>query len=473
MRVLLINPPREHELLGNNPAIIDEERGCNPPLGLLYVAGYLRRHRNCEVEVLDAQVEDLTYPALREQISLRRPDVVGITAMTFTLIDVIETARLVKDVNPSAVVVLGGPHVHLFPDETLALPEVDYLVLGEGEVAFADLLDRLGDPRGLAQVAGIAFRANGAIVKTASRPLQDDLDALPFPARELTPYTKYTSVIARRAPITTMFTSRGCPYQCIFCDRPHLGKRFRARSATNVVDEMEQCVALGIREFLVYDDTFTIQRQRVLDVCAEIIRRKLDIGWDVRARVNTVDEEMLRKMRQAHCERIHYGVEAGTDRVLKVLQKGITLEQAEQAFRWSKQAGISTLAYFMVGAPTETREDILQTIEFAKRLAPDFVHVTIVTPFPGTQLYRMGLQQGILSHDFWQEFARNPRPDFYPEYWEEKLSRAELQELVTTAYKSFYERPGYIVRRLLQVRSAGELMRKARAGVKVFLMKAN
>jgi len=473
MRILLINPPREHELLGNNPAIIDEERGYNPPLGLLYVAGYLLRHRHHDVEVLDAQVDALTYPALREQIALRRPDVVGITAMTFTLIDVIETARLVKAINPSTVVVLGGPHVHLFPDETLALPEADYLVLGEGEAAFAELLDRLGDAQGLAQVAGIAFRANGAIVKTAARPLQDDLDALPFPARELTPYAKYSSVIARRAPITTMFTSRGCPYQCIFCDRPHLGKRFRARSAANVVDEMEQCVALGIREFLVYDDTFTIQRQRVLDVCDEIIRRKLDIGWDVRARVNTVDEEMLRRMRQAHCERVHYGVEAGTDRVLKVLQKGITLEQAEQAFRWSKQAGISTLAYFMVGAPTETREDVLQTIEFAKKLAPDFVHITIVTPFPGTQLYRMGLQQGILSHDFWQEFARNPTPDFYPEYWEEKLSRQELQELVTTAYKSFYERPGYIVQRLLQVRSAGELMRKARAGVKVFLMKPN
>jgi anaerobic magnesium-protoporphyrin IX monomethyl ester cyclase len=473
MRVLLINPPRDHELLGNNPSIIDEERGYNPPLGLLYVAGYLLKHRDHDVEVLDAQVDELTYPALRVEIERRRPDVVGITAMTFTLLDVIETARLVKSVDPATPVVLGGPHVHLFPDETLALPEVDYLVLGEGEAAFAELLDCIGDSEALARVRGIAFRSNERVVKTEPRALEDDLDTLPFPARALTPYRKYSSVIARRSPITTMFTSRGCPYQCIFCDRPHLGKRFRSRSAANVVDEMEECVSLGIHEFLIYDDTFTIQRQRVLDICDEIIRRKLDIGWDARARVNTVDEEMLRKMRQANCERVHYGVEAGTDRVLKVLKKGITLEQIEQAFRWSKQAGISTLAYFMIGAPSETREDILQTIEFAKKLAPDFVHITIVTPFPGTQLYRMGLEQGILTHDFWREFAAHPTPDFRPEYWEEDLPREELQELVNHAYKSFYGRPDYVVKRLLQVRSAGELMRKAHAGLKVLLMKSN
>lgn len=471
MRILLINPPRENELLGNNPAIIDEERGYNPPLGLLYLAGYVERFSDHRVEVLDAQVEELSYEALQQEVVYRRPDVVGLTAMTFTLIDVIKTAKLVKSVNPLTPVVLGGPHVHLYPQETLDIAEVDYLVLGEGEVTFAQLLARIGDPEGLAKVKGIAFRSNGRTVNTGIRALADDLDSLPFPARHLTPYEKYSSVIAKRAPITTMFTSRGCPYKCIFCDRPHLGKQFRARSAKNVVDEMEECVNMGIREFLVYDDTFTIQRQRVLDVCDEIIRRKLDIGWDIRARVNTVDENMLRKLRHANCERIHYGVEAGTDRVLKILQKGITVEQARRAFRLTTKAGISTLAYFMVGSPTETREEVMETIRFAKSLGPDFVHITIVTPFPGTKLYSMGLDQGQFTHDFWREFAAHPTPDFQPQHWEENLSRQELQELVTYAYKSFYERPGYIVQRLLQVRSPGELMRKARAGVKVFLMK--
>lgn len=471
MRILLINPPRENELLGNNPAIIDEERGYNPPLGLLYLAGYLEQFTDNRVEVLDAQAQELSYDALRGEITRRRPDVVGLTAMTFTLIDVIKTARLVKAIDSATPVVLGGPHVHLYPKETLDIPEVDYLVLGEGEVAFAQMLERIGDPGSMAGVEGIAFRHDEQMVLTGPRALEEDLDKLPFPARHLTPHKKYSSVIARRAPITTMFTSRGCPYQCIFCDRPHLGKKFRARSAKNVVDEMEACVSLGIREFLVYDDTFTIQRQRVLDICDEIIHRNLDIGWDIRARVNTVDDEMLRRLRQAHCERIHYGVEAGTDRVLQILQKGITLEQARQAFQATKKAGISTLAYFMIGAPTETREEVLQTIEFAKSLAPDFTHITIVTPFPGTKLYQMGLAQGQFTHDFWQEFAANPTPDFQPQYWEENLSRGELQELVTYAYKSFYERPGYIVQRLLQVRSPGELLRKAHAGVKVFLMK--
>jgi radical SAM superfamily enzyme YgiQ (UPF0313 family) len=471
MRVLLINPPRDNELLGNNPTIIEQERGYNPPLGLLYLAGYLEEFTAHHVEVIDAQVDELSYQVLEMEVARRSPDVVGLTAMTFTLIDVIETARLVKRINPATPVVLGGPHVHLYPKETLDIPEVDYLVLGEGEVAFAELLERLADPVGLAQVRGIAFKDQGETVITGPRDLTTTLDALPFPARHLTPYRHYSSVIARRSPITTMFTSRGCPYQCIFCDRPHLGKRFRARSAMNVVDEMEACVNLGIREFLLYDDTFTIQRQRVLDVCDEIVRRKLDIGWDIRARVNTVDGEMLQKLRQANCERIHYGVEAGTDRVLRILQKDITLEQAREAFRLTKKAGISTLAYFMIGAPTETREEILETIRFAESLGPDFVHITILTPFPGTKLYLMGLEQGHFTHDFWQEFAANPTPDFQPQYWEENLTRQELQQLVTHAYKRFYERPGYIAQRLLHLRSPGELVRQARAGVKVFLMK--
>ena len=314
MRILLINPPRNNELLGNNPAIIDDERGHNPPLGLLYLAAYLERFTDHQVEVLDAQVEEADYDTVREEIDRRKPDVAGITAMTFTLIDVLQTARLVKALDPSTQVVVGGPHVHLYPEETLAFPEVDYLVLGEGEVPFAQLLERIGDPKALAQVGGIAFKHDNHMTVTGIRDLEPDLDGLPFPARHLTPYKKYSSVIAKRSPITTMFTSRGCPYKCIFCDRPHLGKQFRARSARNIVNEIEDCERLGIREFLIYDDTFTIQRQRVIDICDEIIRRKLEIGWDIRARVNTVDREMLHRLREANCERIHYGVESGTER---------------------------------------------------------------------------------------------------------------------------------------------------------------
>lgn len=470
MKILLVNPPAENTIVGNNPEIIDEERGFNPPLGLLYLASYLKKFRpEYQLEIIDSPVEEFSYPALKERIIASGPDVVGMTAMTLTLLDVLKTCRIIKEINPKIKIVLGGPHVHLYPEETILYPEVDFLILGEGEKIFAEFLDNFGNSEKLKEIPGLVFK-DKEIVRTALPAFIENLDELPPPAREMTPWQKYSSVIARKSPVTTMITSRGCPYKCIFCDRPHLGKKFRAHSPQYVVDEMELCVKMGIKEILVYDDTFTIDRQRVLDISDEIIKRKLNFGWDIRARVNTVDTEMLAKLKKAGCERIHFGVEAGTDEILKVLRKGITLEQARQAFKITKKAGISTLAYFMIGSPGETRAHILKTIEFAKSLNPDFVHITITTPFPATDLYRLGIQKGIFN-DFWKEFVQNPTQNFKPKYWNECLTEEELQELIVLAYKSFYLRPGYIMRKIMSLRSGQELKRKMKAGLKVLTMR--
>ncbi|NUO08805.1 MAG: cobalamin B12-binding domain-containing protein [Candidatus Brocadia sp.] len=472
MKILLINPPAENELLGNNPSIIEEERGYNPPLGILYIAGYLEKHTGFNVEVLDTQAEEISYDRLRDIIRAKLPDVVGITAMTFTLIDVIKVIGLVKSIRPDTKVVLGGPHVHIYPEETITIPGVDFLVLGEGEITFKDLVENINDRTRLRNIPGLTFKEDGRIVNTGARLLNDDLDGLPFPARHMTPIQKYSSLMAKRTPITTMFTSRGCPYRCTFCDRPHLGKSFRARSALNVVDEMEECVKLGIREFLIYDDTFTIDRQRVIEVCDEITKRKLNIGWDIRARVNNIDKDLLKKLKEANCERIHYGVESGNPEILKILNKGITVDRVRTTFRQTKETGISVLAYFMIGCPGETRKEIMETIAFARELKPDFVHITIFTPFPATEIYKMGLKEGIIKNDFWLEFAKNPTKDFQPQCWEEHFTRRELQELLVYAYKSFYTRPSYILKRLTRVRSIGEFKRMARAGLKVFGMQS-
>ncbi len=470
MKILLINPPSENELLGNNPSIIEEERGYNPPLGILYIAGYLEKHTNFVVEILDTQADEISYDHLKDVISAKSPDVVGITAMTFTLIDVIQVIRLIKSINPDIKVVLGGPHVHIYPEETIKIPGVDFLVLGEGEITFKELLENINDATRLRNVTGLVFKENGKIINTGIRTLNKDLDSLPFPARHLTPIHKYSSLIAKRSPITTMFTSRGCPYRCTFCDRPHLGKSFRARSAMNVVDEMEECVKLGIREFLIYDDTFTIDKQRVIAICDEIKRRKLNIGWDIRSRVNNIDKELLKKLKEANCERIHYGVESGNPEILKILNKGITLEQVRTIFKQTKDAGISVLAYFMIGCPKETKKEIMETIAFAKELKPDFVHITIFTPFPATEIYKIGLRDGIIEEDFWKAFAEHPVPGFQPRCWEENFTREELQELITYAYKSFYTRPQYILKRLVQVHSLGEFKRMAKAGLSILKM---
>jgi len=467
MKILLINPPRDNELVGQNPAIIESERGHNPPLGLLYLAACVRQKTSHSVEVIDAQVEGLTYPRLKDRIAASRPDVVGISCMTFTLLDALKTANIVKQLDKNVPVIIGGCHVHLFPEETIRLSSVDYAVLGEGEDAFVELLERLGDGRTLAGLPGIIFsQPDGTIVNTGVRPLIADLDALPFPARDLAPYRKYSSILAPRLPVTTMFTSRGCPYKCSFCDRPHLGKKFRARSPKNVVNEMEECVRMGIHEFLMYDDTFTVSKHRVIEICQEIVRRKLDVGWDIRARVDTVTPEMVRALKRAGCRGIHYGVESGTERVLKVLNKGISLEQTREVFRYTRKAGIMVLAYFMIGCPTETRQDIEKTLQVMKSLNADYAHITIFTPFPGTRIYLDGLKAGIIEKDYWREFAANPRPGFSPPHWPE-IPAEELQEIIRRAYRAFYFRAGYLARRLVRVRSFGELRRKARSAVRV------
>lgn len=472
MRVLLINPPRLNEITADNPAFIDEERGFNPPLGLLYLASYLKQQSHHQVFGLDAQVECLNYNNIfKAKIRESNPDVVGITAMTFTLVDVLKVVALVKEVekelHKKINVVLGGPHAHLFPRETVSLTGVDFVIKGEGEIPFAKLLEALEGRGSLATIAGLVYQDKSGIIDNPVGDFIEDLNELPFPDRALLPVEKYNSILGGNHIVTTMFTSRGCPFQCAFCDRPHLGKKFRARSAKNVVDEMEACLKLGVQEILIYDDTFTVDRQRVVNICDEINKRQLKFVWDIRARVDTVDELILKKLKLAGCVRIHFGVEAGTEKILKVLNKGIKLDQAKQAFQAARKMGIETLAYFMVGAPTENEEDILQTIKFAKALKPDYAHITILTPYPATRIYHQALAEGVIKNDYWQEFAQNPQQGVVTQYWEKELSKDELFNFLNKFYKSFYGRPSYIFRQFLKIRSWRDFEKRMKAGLKI------
>jgi radical SAM superfamily enzyme YgiQ (UPF0313 family) len=467
LKILLINPPYNFSIQSCQPKILEEGLDFLPPLGLMSIASYIEKYTPHHVEILDTQVEQLSYEQIKSEIIKRKPDVVGVTAMTFTILDVIELAKIVKQINPEVKIIVGGPHVVIYPEETMAIPEIDYLIIGEGEKVIKELLDNLLDTSELKKIKGLAFREEDKVIITGRADFIENLDDLPFPARHLTLYKKYFSVISSKMPVTTMFTSRGCPYKCIFCDRPQVGKNFRARSANNVVDEMEECEKMGIEEIFIYDDTFAVDRQRVLDICSEIKKRDLTIAWDIRTRVNTVDEELLKTIKNAGCQRIHYGVEAGTQKILDVLRKGITLEQVEKAFRLTKKIGIQSAAYFMIGSPTETRKDILQTIRFMKKLNPDYVHVTITTPFPATDLYRMAMEEGVVVGDPWKEFAKNPDRNFIPPIWEKELPREELFALLKKAYRSFYLRPKFVLKKIIQLKSGRELFNKTRAALKL------
>jgi len=265
-----------------------------------------------------------------------------------------------------------------------------------------------------------------------------------------------------------MLTSRGCPYQCLYCHRPHMGKHFRARSPENVVEEMEICRGMGIKEILIYDDTFNVDKKRVLDICSLIEQRNLSINFDVRARIDRMDKELLVALKNAGCIRIHYGIESANQRILDILHKGITVEQAERVMKETRKTGIETLAYFMIGNPTETRSEILNTINFAKKIQPDYAHFAVTTPYPSTPLFNLGLEKGIMN-DRWKIFAANPTEDFTPDLWEEELKREELIELLKKSYASFYLRPQYILKQLIKINSFDGFKRKVKAGTKLIL----
>jgi radical SAM superfamily enzyme YgiQ (UPF0313 family) len=476
LKVLLINPPRFNELIGKNPAIVEKHRGFNPPLGILSLAGYLEQYTDHKVKVIDAQPPGWSYDELRQVLARESFDVCGITAMTFTLIDVILTCRVIRQVAPRAKIILGGPHVHLFPDETIALDEVDFLLQGEGEIAFKDFLEKVETPALWPSVSGLVYLdAVGKVVNNGIAPSTDDLDSLGVPARHLLDTSMYTSLLGRDDIITTMFTSRGCPFRCTFCDRPFspVLSGFRWRSPGHIADEIEQCIGLGINEAFIYDDTFTVRKDRVHELCDELIRRKLKFRWDVRAHVNTVTPDLLKHMAEAGCDRIHYGVESGNDRMMKEIRKNTNVEKVKKAVQFTKDVGMEVLTYFIIGQQTETAADIEDTMRLARELDPNYVHFTIFCPYPGTEIYMKGLESGIIKEDVWRKFAENPQPGYELPVWEENFSRQELREMLVKCYKSFYLRPGYVIRNLTRIRTPGELRRKVRAGLSVLTMTPN
>ena len=440
-------------------------------MGLLYLASTIKANSHHDVRIIDCQLRDLNEEEIRSEILQYAPDIVGITTVTFSLIDSIMVAEITKSctnlLRKPIYVVAGGPHVTIFPEETAKLDNFDFALAGEAEFTFLDLINHLNDESVLQTIPGLHYQKNGITVKGPPYGYIEDLDSIPIPDRTLVDYTQYYNVLSGSGKMTTMMTSRGCPYRCIFCDR--LGKRFRPASADYVIMEIEKCLQLGIKHIFFHDDTLTVDKNRVLSICRIIKEKSLEFSFSLRSRVNTIDEEMVRALKEAGCKRISFGVESGVQRILKRIKKGITLEQAEDAFRLTKKFQIKSLADFMIGHPDETVEDIRQTIKFAKKLKPDYVQFSVTTPYPATDLYREGLETGIIDKDYWKEFAENPNPNFIPPRWEQNISKYTLYEILHQCYKEFYLSPKFIIKNLLEIKNLQEFNRMAKAGIRILM----
>lgn len=468
MKVLLINPPVRTMIRTILPEGVEKNRGFSPPLGLLYIAAALRARGLADVCVLDAQAENLDPEQMRRRIENLRPDLAGIAAMTFTLPDVLDCASAIKDLFPHVPVVLGGPHAGLYPRITLQNHhKIDFVLQGEAENSFCLLVQALREHGPLNAIPGLAYRCNGEIIENDRGPVLEDLDSLPFPARDLLNADLYTSVLSGASRVTTMITGRGCPYRCTFCYRSSDDMTYRARSASNVVAEMHDCLEMGIEEIFFYDDTFNLNRNRVADICRELIRCGSPVGWDARCRVDLLDAELLNLMKRAGCRRLHLGVETGTPEQMKLCRKGIRLDQAREAFYLARQIGIDTLAYFMLGFPGETEEEMTRTIRFALSLPTRYTQFAVTMPFPGTELYESEKIQNPVGWDPWRRFAEDPHPDFCPPRAHGPVEDQRLRSIIREAYLSYYRRPSYLVQSLAGIRSWQELIQKGRVGMQI------
>lgn len=470
LRVVVAQTPSMHaveSLFSHTEDDGGEGIGFKPPLGVLYVATYLKKFSRHHVSALDAQVERWDVEELVEAILAQDPDVVGLTAWTDFWYGTYKTAELLKQKKPDLHIVIGGPHVAIYPQETLSHSAADSVVMGDGEVPFLLICNALANGLKPRNIPGVHFKEHG--VREGEDPwyIQQDQDHLPFPDRHLLPLKQYTSVLGQGNYITTMITSRGCPYRCTYC-KLNFQKTLQ-RSARNVVDEFEEIQKLGISEVEVYDDTFTWQAARVQEICRGILERGIRVQWAIRDRVNGVREENLELLRKAGCNRIHLGIESASEKTLKTIKKNIQIPQIEKAVGLAKKYGFTTLNYFMIGLPGETREDVHQTIEYALKLDADFTEFNICIPYAGTELYKTALETGQIKHDYWREYAIQPVPHFLvPQLIEDHLSKKELIELRDMAIRRYYFRPKFILREIGSLTTLNEFKRKSRMGLSLF-----
>ena len=487
MRVLLINPPAEHTLCeapqeGGKDFISPSEVGKFPPLGLLYIIAYLEKHLpGHEIHLRDCLSEQISHEDLLKDVERLQPDVIGISSFTFSMVDVVLAARNARRVCPKAHLVLGGHHAIAFPLEAAGLPEFDSIIVGEGEVPFTELVKRLDAGQDYTDILGVytkesILRYQGD-AKNDSRFLSsvmvpasynDNLDELPFPARKYIQHIKYFSMVGVSPNLATIISSRGCPYRCTYCDVPY--KRYRERSAESVVDEVEECLAMGYDEFHFYDDLFNVTPQKLMRFCDEIEKRKLSFVWDFRGRVNTATYESLKRAKECGLRMISFGVETGTDEGLKAIRKKTTTAKVVQVLRWCRQLDIRTIADFIIGFPFEkTKGDILKSLKFVHKADPDYAMFAVLILLPHTQIFEDATRKGITNIERWKKFAANPMEakDFYIDNWTEHFTREELAKLQKRAYRQFYLRPKPILRQLMQVKSWHEFIIKVKGALAI------
>lgn len=462
-KVLVLNEPFVKDFCRTQRwAARTRGRVLRSPDWLAYSAAVLEQGK-IDVELYDFPALGWDKKKLANLVKKKKPDFVVLDSTTPSIYSDIECAGIVKD-NSTAKVIMVGPHISALPEETLLMAKgkVDVGCLGEYDYTVREVVNNFND---LDSVPGIAYYREGVVTKTKPRPLIEDLDKLPFPAWRHLDLMKYFDG-GKLHPYIDVISGRGCPNRCIFCLWPQVmhGLKYRFRSPENVVDELEYDIKLCPRvlkgEFFFEDDTFTVNIERAVLICEEILRRGLKITFSVNARADTADLKMFKIMKRAGCRELLVGFESGNQNILNNINKNLTIEQSRGFMELAKKTGLQVHGCFVIGLPGETEETAEKTVDFALSLGCDTVQFSGAVPFPGTKFFEMSEQEGWLKTKDWQKWLGGGEQKGIVEYPD--ISEEKINYYVDLGLRKFYFRPAYILRFLLNTRSFSDLYRKFR-----------
>ena len=458
MKVVIVNPPTlsgtKYTREGRCEQRLNSFQYAMVPISLPMVAGVLEQNGH-GVVILDCFASDMDVECLKHRLRLENAGLVLFNMSTATSASDLQVIDLCRPATKAHFTVIGI-HATSLPEEVLSGCTLDSVIRREPESTAGELVEAVERGADLRGVLGLSYKdADGKVVHNEDRPFNECLDDLPFAARHLLDNAKYTLPVINE-PYTLIITSRGCPHACIYCTaHQYYGKKLRLRSAPNAVDEMKQCLERhGIRNFLMWSDTFSQDRKFVLDVCLEIKRQGLQnrIRWMANSRVDHVDRELLAEMRSSGCIGVSYGVESGDDEILRAMKKGANARQGREAVRLTKEAGIEVLIYIILGLPGETPATIRRTMEYVKELDPDYAQFYCAVPFPKTELEALAKEKGWIATDDYSQYEFSQPLLNMP-----GLSLEELRRARSRALRAFYLRPAYIWKRLVRLRSWDDL----------------
>ena len=450
MRVLLI-VPSQASVYGV------KIRPAYPPLGALYVCAMLEKHHH-DVEFIDMDIEGMNNEDLLNHIEHTNPQVVGLSCVTPVVQDGFKIAHGVKNRFRDIFTVMGGAHATIDPDNCIAKSSIDAVCIGEGENTIRELVDTLEKNGNMNKVNGIYYKKNGKICKNPPRELEKDLDNLPFPAFHLVKHAeKYFPPDAHSLPAFPIIASRGCPGRCTYCcTKQSLGRSFRMRSSQNILDEIDGLVnRFGAKEVHVLDDNLSTNKKWILGLCSDLKKRNFPLRYEISngIRADWVDEEILRAFREIGIANVGFGVESGSEEILKGIKKGITKDQVRNSMKLAKKLGFETWGFFVIGFYKETPKTIQETLDFAIELDPTFAKFFILKPYPGSEVFEQLNREGLIDSFDYSKYGLYTNPVHHLH----DLSAAEILRWQKRANRKFYFRPRKIFRLIIRIRSWTQL----------------